>query len=345
MPTPAVRAALDRPFVFVTGKGGTGKSTVARVLAANVAPGRVRETEAVDPDAALEEWLARHVGSAAAALLRRSHTFAYLVAAAPGVAELVTIGKLADEARRGRVVVAGPSTGHALAMLAAPRTFAGLEIAGRVGTEAGELRSRLEDPAFAAYVGVALAEPMAVAELIQLAERLPATIGRGLDLVVVNALHPDRFSDADAERLQAAARRGPGRGLLEAVLVEHRRARRERERVDEIREHVAAPVIALPFVYPPASDVALVECLAASIRWEPDGAHRDAPLLAHPARATELFGDHPRPVAVDDGDAVADLEPEVAVRGEEPWDPQVPRRRDDEDAPHVAEREHERQRA
>jgi hypothetical protein len=166
---------------------------------------------------------------------------------------------------RGRAIVDGPSTGHSLATLAAPRTFAGLQATGRVADEAAALRARLEDPAFAAYVGVALPEPMAVAELIELDERLPSTIGRRLDLVVVNALHPDRFSDADAERLRAAVERGPGRAVLEPVLVEHRRARRERERLREIREHVTAPVIALPFVFPPASDTALIEHLAAPI--------------------------------------------------------------------------------
>jgi hypothetical protein len=127
---------------------------------------------------------------------------------------------------------------------------------------------------------------MAVAELLELDERLPETIGRRLDLVVVNALHPDRFSDADAEGLQAAAERGPGRGVLEAVLVAHRRSRRERDRLREIRENVTAPVIALPFVYPPASDTQLVERLAASILGETDRAHRGAPLLAHAAHTT-----------------------------------------------------------
>jgi len=248
----ADRSGLQRPFIFVTGKGGTGKSTVARALATGVPNRRLRSTEALEPDDALAEWLARHIGGPATALLRRSQTFGHLAAAAPGVAELVTIGKLADEAERWRVVVDGPSTGHALAMLAAPQTFARLAPAGPVAREAERLAARLQAPEFAAYVGVALPEPMSVAEVLELDERLPEAIGRGLDLVVVNAVRPDRFNDDDPQRLQAAADRGPGRRLLEAVLVEHRRARRERERVREIREHVRAPVLTLPFVFPPA---------------------------------------------------------------------------------------------
>jgi anion-transporting ArsA/GET3 family ATPase len=249
--------------VFVTGKGGTGKTTVARALAAIATDASVRATEDIDPESALAEWLGRHLGRPAAALLRRSQAFSYLIAAAPGTAELVTIGKLADEARGGaHVIVDGPSTGHARAMLEAPHTYAELAPAGPVAREARSLHERLQDPAFAAYVGVALPEPMAIAELLELQAGLPATLGRGLDLIVVNAVHPDRFSDADAERLAAIAARGPGRAPLEAVLVEHRRARREREQIRELTGQATAPVVCLPFVYPPASDTSREQRLA-----------------------------------------------------------------------------------
>jgi anion-transporting ArsA/GET3 family ATPase len=252
---------LTRPLVFVTGKGGTGKSTVAEALARAVAPGaRVCRTADFDAERAMGEWLSRHLGSAAAALLRRSQAFGYLVAAAPGAAELVTIGKVVDQARRGRVIVDGPSTGHALAMLAAPRTFSRVTSAGPLGRETNALRERLKDPAFTTYVGVTLPEPMAVAELLELERDLPGTVGRGLDLIVVNAVHPDRFSDQEARCLSEVSARWPA---LEDVLVEHRRARREAAQVNELRRRSPAPVIALGFVYPPAD---CVELLAAELR-------------------------------------------------------------------------------
>jgi anion-transporting ArsA/GET3 family ATPase len=156
-------SVLSRRMVFVTGKGGVGKSTVAAALAL-AAAGRPRPvvvcelgtraqlsrafgrppprpgTEAelapglcsisIDPDAALEEWMARNIGRPGAALLARSEVFRYFVAAAPGARELVSIGKAWDltHPRRGTpdgklVVVDAPSTGHAVALLQAPRTF------------------------------------------------------------------------------------------------------------------------------------------------------------------------------------------------------------------------------
>jgi energy-coupling factor transporter ATP-binding protein EcfA2 len=61
--------ALSRPFVFVTGKGGTGKTTVARALAAIVTDASVRATEDVDAESALAEWLGCHLGRPAAAFM------------------------------------------------------------------------------------------------------------------------------------------------------------------------------------------------------------------------------------------------------------------------------------
>ena len=275
------------PLVYITGKGGTGKTSVAAALAQVLAAegGRVLICDlagaggaqrrgdriwslSLDPEQALGEWLARHAGTAAAAVLRRSHAFSYLVAAAPGAAEMVVIGKAVDLASQDDydcVIVDGPATGHALGMLGAPQTFAGLVAGGPVATEARRVGERLADPAFAAYVGVTLPEPMPVTELLDLQRALPALVGRGLDLVVVNAVHPDRFSDADAQRLRAVARRSPVGGPLKTVLAEHRRARREAEQITQLRERVNAPVITLPFVFPPATARDRLERLARAL--------------------------------------------------------------------------------
>ena len=118
---------LDKSLVYVTGKGGVGKTTVAAAIGlAGAARGRrtivcevahqdrvsrafaregVREEVEVqlerdlwaitiDPEAALREWLAGQIGGAPVRLLARSHAFQYFVAAAPGAKELVTIGKV-----------------------------------------------------------------------------------------------------------------------------------------------------------------------------------------------------------------------------------------------------------
>jgi anion-transporting ArsA/GET3 family ATPase len=279
---PSAPRLLERALLYVTGKGGAGKTTVAAALGLAAAArgrsaivcdlagsdrlahayGRDGPAEArladrlsalsIEPQTALEEWLRRQPGGAAAvAVLTRSRTFAHFVAAAPGAKELVTIGKVVDlaAARAPALVVAdAPSTGHALGMLAAPETLGEVAPLGSVGAQARELHDFLGDPAETGYVGVSLPEEMAVSEVLQLERELPGTVGRELDLIVVNGLYPDRFTDDEAERLRRVAERS---AAVRVALVHHRRARAQAAHVHRLREQAMAPVVTLPYLFAP----------------------------------------------------------------------------------------------
>ena len=118
----------DRSLLYVTGKGGVGKTTVAAALGLAAArTGRrtivcevaeqdrmsrafarhgVRPEQEVelaedlwaitiDPQRALEEWLGKQLGGGALQVVSaHSHAFQYFVAAAPGAKELITIAKV-----------------------------------------------------------------------------------------------------------------------------------------------------------------------------------------------------------------------------------------------------------
>jgi len=118
---------LERHLLYVTGKGGVGKTTVSaalglaaagqgrrtivcevaeqdRVSRAFAREGVRREQEieladnlwaiSIDPTAALQEWLRRQLGGPALKLITGSSAFQHFVAAAPGAKELITIAKV-----------------------------------------------------------------------------------------------------------------------------------------------------------------------------------------------------------------------------------------------------------
>ena len=280
----AVGALLARELVYVTGKGGAGKTTVAAALAlAAAASGRralvcevggahaladaFPATEfSIDAREALLDWMRAQPGGAiAAATLGHSRAFTRFVEAAPGAKELVTIGKAADLAQAPEhdlVIVDGPATGHALGMLAAPATVGRVARAGPVGEQARALHDFLADPARTGYVGVSLPEEMPLHELLELEAGLHETLGRGLDLVVIDAVYPDRFTDDEAALLKQLSEHIPASGVLQSALTMHRQGRAHSERVRGVREQMRAPVLTLPFVFSAEPGPATYEFLA-----------------------------------------------------------------------------------
>ena len=274
---------LDKRLVFVTGKGGVGKTAVAaalgmvaarsglRTMVAEVArrddvhralagsEGGWREaaiadrlhTLSVDPEKAMEEYLDDQLTGPLAELLGSSRLFTYLAAATPGMRELLTVGKvweLAQDERRtpgaepyDLVVVDAPATGHGLALLDAPRTFGEVAVAGPVARQAGRIHTTLEDRSVTGVVAVATAEEMPVNEV----EHLRGALGDRLDLVVANALGPDRFTEEEAAALEQLA--AGGAPAARVALAAHHRAAEQREQVERL-----GPDVTLPFL--PAED-------------------------------------------------------------------------------------------
>ena len=136
-------------------------------------------------------------------MLNHCRIFQYLAAAAPGLDELVTLGKIWELAQPQRqnernrpydvTVVDAPATGHGLAMLRAPRTYADIAKVGPIARHAGTIAAFVTDPSATAVVAVALAEEMPVNETIDLQERLADGIGVPLAAVLVNAVLPERL--------------------------------------------------------------------------------------------------------------------------------------------------------
>src|SRR6478609_1720226 len=258
----------DRAVLYVTGKGGVGKTTVAAALGLAAArTGRrtivceVAEQDrmsrafarhgvrpemeielaqdlwavTIDPQRALEEWLAKQLGGGPALrLLGHSHAFQYFVAAAPGAKELITIAKIWELAQAQRwdrhnrsydlVVVDAPASGHGIGMLTTPRTFAEIARVGPIRRQAYKVSEMLADPERTGYVAVALPEEMPVNETIELEDKVRRAVGLGLDLIVVNAMWPEAFTSHDVTKLRAAS----ADGAVATALSVHERVKAQR---------------------------------------------------------------------------------------------------------------------
>jgi anion-transporting ArsA/GET3 family ATPase len=290
---------LDKRLVLVTGKGGVGKSTVAaalgliaarrgkRVVLCEVAEqtrlsGMLErmpeglEHVSVDPQRARQEWLRYQLKSRTlAGVLSASGMFQYLTAAAPGLTELVTMGKIWDlaqvEPRTGGpghdlTIVDAPATGHGLAMLRAPSTYARIARVGPVGRHAERIDSFVRDPVQTGVLTVALPEEMPVNETVEFEHALLRELNISVDTIVVNALHPSRFDKDDVRRLED----GEGgskvaRAAIEAARSEHRRASAEHAQVRRLRRAASASVVTLPRVFQPELRREDVELLSAEL--------------------------------------------------------------------------------
>ena len=269
---------LDKRLVFVTGKGGVGKTTVAsclarvaarrgkRVIVCEVAGEERSHDEvevaprihsiAVDPEQAMREYLTDQVGGPFSKLMTSSRIFTYLAAAAPGLRELLMIGKVwdlaqLDQRRTGDtpydlVILDAPATGHALGMLRTPRTFRDVARVGPISRQAGRIDSFLCDPSLTGIVAVAAPEEMPVNETIDFIAALGEEMHLKPDAVVVNGVYPERFRDAEVAALEAL---GPQTPALRAALTTARRARYHRNQVRRLRRR--APALTLPFVFEP----------------------------------------------------------------------------------------------
>jgi anion-transporting ArsA/GET3 family ATPase len=210
-----------------------------------------------------------------------AHTLDFVADAAPGVKEILAVGKLCYEVRENHydlVVVDAEASGHIVAQVGAPRAIRELIQVGLVRDQTEWMIDILEDPARTGVVVVTTPEEMPVTETIELLERVEHETGVAVAGVVANRVLPALFSEREVAVFERLDQAGPKATLAEragaavdtvfqaAALTEARR-RVGAGHLDRLREALGpdVPLLIIPELFIRAAGRRVVNLIATAI--------------------------------------------------------------------------------
>ena len=236
---------------------------------------------AMDTEASLREYLRiflkipvfGRIGPVAAA-------FDFVATAAPGVREILTIGKLCYEVREDHydiVVVDAPATGHITGYLAAPQALSQLVRVGMIRNQTDWMLKLLSDESTTGVVVVTTAEEMPVSETLQLIASIDKDTTTHAAAVIVNRVLPDLFVPRDIELVGQLNVTRPApfdddrlTGLFDAATLATERRRVARSHLEVLRAGLptSLPVVIQPFLFDVSSPRRIVGQVARSLAEE-----------------------------------------------------------------------------
>jgi anion-transporting ArsA/GET3 family ATPase len=313
---------LTRRLLFVTGKGGVGKTTVAAALAQLAAqrgarvlvcemdakgslssaydqpafeyePRRVPGSDdlwgmAMNTEDSLREYLKLFVRVPFVGRIGPlARTFDFVADAAPGVKEILAVGKLCYEVRERHydlVVVDAEASGHIVSQIDAPRAITELVKVGLIRDQTRWMLDLLDDPVVTGLVVVTTPEEMPVNETIELVDRVRNETHVDVAGVIVNRVLPAVFDTRQREVFELLTEPGPQALLTDAagpkVTTVLEAARLRVDRADVAAEHLAdlaerlptgLPVLHVPELFTRATGRRAVQQVAEHLGAELEG--------------------------------------------------------------------------
>ncbi len=283
-------------LAIVAGKGGVGKTTVSAVLARAASRARrdallveVEESSGLGarfdrdepdyhesilwdpgdppgagsvtartltPDDALVEYLTDHGLDRISRRLARSGALEIVATAAPGIRDILLLGKVKQLERASTdqlLVLDTPASGHAVSFLRAPALLLDSVQVGPIHTQARDALALLTDPDRTRVLLVTIPEETPVTEVVQTAYQLEDELGIALGPLVVNrvATPPPPTSQPVAELAQEAgiALTDDEIATIErASAFRQARAEVQAEQLERLARELPLPQIHLPAV-------------------------------------------------------------------------------------------------
>lgn len=234
---------LEKKLVFVTGKGGVGKTTTTAALG-KLAAERGRRTliceVEIDPamrrifgareigfdptrigedlyacnlsgDDAMRAFIRRFVPSDRVAELILGNKVANIFFnAAPSVMEAVILDRLAhllelEDPGFDTIVVDLPASGHAVTFLNVPRSMARMVAVGDLATHLRKIARLISDPTRTEVVIVSLPDEIVVNETVELWKKLRAAVDTPVRTVIVNGVRAPSLRLEDLGRVEMLA--------------------------------------------------------------------------------------------------------------------------------------------
>jgi len=293
---PATFFAASR-VVIVAGKGGVGKTTVTAALARaaslegrsalivevegkaglpamfgaedlgyaedvlveadqQAGIGEVR-ARALTADEALLEYLQDNRMTRVAKRLVSTGVLDVLATAAPGIRDILVLGKvkqLENDGVADLIVLDAPAAGHAVTFLRSARALQDSVRVGPINNQARDVLALLEDAARCQVMLVTLPEETPVNELVETAYSLEEEVGVALGPVIVNGLYPQTVgldTPAAAATQMAGAQVEPTtiEALDAAADFRRHRMALQAEQLDRLSEQLPLPQLQLPFLF------------------------------------------------------------------------------------------------
>ncbi|GAB4336883.1 MAG: hypothetical protein Kow0099_10070 [Candidatus Abyssubacteria bacterium] len=305
---------FEKRLLLISGKGGVGKSTVCAALALSAARlgKRVLLVEMDEkermarlfgrpsvgyhgayvyediyamnllPIWSMDEFVRVQVKpKRLAEQILGSQIYRYFVAAAPGLKEFVTLGKimlLEEETLRGGkpkydlIIVDAPATGHGVAFLRVPFAAADAVKAGWVRKQADRIIDLVTDPARTALNIVTLPEEMPVNETMEMCESVNTLLHIPIGYVIVNSVFPKVLEDDDHDVYSLMKKRARSNGLSKLTPKERETAnamfecfesairRRELSEfyLSKLKRMLEYDLLEIPFIFTKSFDIELI---------------------------------------------------------------------------------------